>query len=89
MVLVLIFIKFGMYLTYINRFWGHFSMFQHISMYFTFGPGTGPKCVFRTWYLTLEIPVYEPLFRGSARFADVRNGTLGKKKFRVPKPQEW
>ena len=39
--------------------------------------------------LTLEIPVYEPLFRGSARFADVRNVTLGKKKFRVPKPQEW
>ena len=24
-------------------------------------------------FLTLEIPVYEPLFRGSARFADVRD----------------
>ena len=39
--------------------------------------------------LTLEIPVYETLFRGSERFADVRNVTLGKKIFRVPKPQEW
>ena len=44
------------------------------------------NCVVR---LTLEIPVYEPLFRGSARFADVRDVTLGKKNFRVPKPQEW
>ena len=39
--------------------------------------------------LTLEIPVYETLFRGSERFADVRNVNLGKTFFRVPKPQEW
>ena len=38
---------------------------------------------------TLEIAVYEPLFRGSERFADFCNATLGRKKIRVPKLQEW
>ena len=40
------------------------------------------------FHLTLEIPVYEPLFTGSEMFAAVRNVNL-RFFFRVPKPQEW
>ena len=35
--------------------------------------------------LTLEIPVYEPLFRGSARFVEVRDFSQWETFFLVPK----
>ena len=46
MTLVLIFSKFGMYLTYKNRFWGHFSWFQGISMNFHVWTRSGSKIDF-------------------------------------------
>jgi len=39
----------------------------------------------RTVFLTLEIPVYEPQFRGSARFVEVRDFSRWEVFFLVPK----
>ena len=52
--LVLIFSKFGMYLTYKNWFWDHFSCFLAGASTQPFGPGTGPKSIFRCWYLKVK-----------------------------------
>ena len=49
--LVLIFSKFGMYLTYKNWFWGQFSWFWVRTSTQPFGPGTGPKSKNKGWYL--------------------------------------
>ena len=47
MTLILIFSKFGMYLTYEYRFPG----FKAFPWTFTFGPVPGPKSIFSGWYL--------------------------------------
>ena len=50
MTLVLIFSKFGMYLTY-TGFGTIFHVFLAGASTQPFGPGTGPKSIFRCWYL--------------------------------------
>ena len=51
MTLVLIFSKFGMYLTYKNRFWDHFSCFLGRCIYSTVWTRNGSKIDFQVWYL--------------------------------------